>query len=553
MKNSVLSQAMSSLRTNGMTDVYSIIALASLCDFAFKHRMIAQLMPNSFSEDLKYFYENFEEFKVLKDSLQDFEIFSSNENDLFYRELKKQSLKNEDDPRENMSVIELLNSKSYREQDNYLLAENVLSPVIADWISGGKTGLKIYCPFNSMLNVESSLPRDNQIISPCTSEKLKLARTLHLICNGMKVPELPVMRFEEIKGNQESFDAGFTFPPLDKDMQEQIIENMVYSITGRFCVIVSLGFTFRLGNTAKIRNEVLDTRRLQAVAELPTGFLPNSGISCAALFFAPKTDFQDSVMFINLSGGEFRDRERSSRMFTVLNSPAVEILKSGLAGTEYELCKKVSYSEIESGGNVITPSRYVLSAEVQSSQEQILKGSTRLSEIVDFVRVQVGRKENEGELYYEVTAGDINPAGLVEQPERAIHLSKDNPALKSQLRQNDLIFAIKGSVGKVGLITGTPCNWVVNQSFVILRLKNKDWPVEFVFRQLKSNAMKNYIQSKTTGSVIPSLTMAELRELPLIAPTPHLVEKQRFRHERQIKLVKQIRELQKELAEFNDF
>lgn len=553
MKNSVLSQAMSSLRTNGMTDVYSIIALASLCDFAFKHRMIAQLMPNSFSEDLKYFYENFEEFKILKDSLQDFEIFSSNENDLFYRELKKQSLKNEDDPRENMSVIELLNSKSYREQDNYLLAENVLSPVIADWISGGKTGLKIYCPFNSMLNVESSLPRDNQIISPCTSEKLKLARTLHLICNGMKVPELPVMQFEEIKGNQESFDAGFTFPPLDKDMQEQIIENMVYSITGRFCVIVSLGFTFRLGNTAKIRNEVLDTRRLQAVAELPTGFLPNSGISCAALFFAPKTDFQDSVMFINLSGGEFRDRERSSRMFTVLNSPAVEILKSGLAGTEYELCKKVSYSEIESGGNVITPSRYVLSAEVQNSQEQILKGSTRLSEIVDFVRVQVGRKENEGELYYEVTAGDINPAGLVEQPERAIHLSKDNPALKSQLRQNDLIFAIKGSVGKVGLITGTPCNWVVNQSFVILRLKNKDWPVEFVFRQLKSNAMKNYIQSKTTGSVIPSLTMAELRELPLIAPTPHLVEKQKFRHERQIKLVKQIRELQKELAEFNDF
>ena len=544
---------MSSLRTNGMTDVYSIIALASLCDFAFKHRMIAQLMPNSFSEDLKYFYENFEEFKVLKDSLQDFEIFSSNENDLFYRELKKQSLKNEDDPRENMSVIELLNSKSYREQDNYLLAENVLSPVIADWISGGKTGLKIYCPFNSMLNVESSLTRDNQIISPCTSEKLKLARTLHLICNGMKVPELPVMQFEEIKGNQESFDAGFTFPPLDKDMQEQIIENMVYSITGRFCVIVSLGFTFRLGNTAKIRNEVLDTRRLQAVAELPAGFLPNSGISCAALFFAPKTDFQDSVMFINLSGGEFRDRERSSRMFTVLNNPAVEILKSGLAGTEYELCKKVSYSEIESGGNVITPSRYVLSAEVQSSQEQILKGSTRLSEIVDFVRVQVGRKENEGELYYEVTAGDINPAGLVEQPERAIHLSKDNPALKSQLKQNDIIFAIKGSVGKVGLITGTPCNWVVNQSFVILRLKNKDWPVEFVFRQLKSNAMKNYIQSKTTGSVIPSLTMAELRELPLIAPTPHLVEKQKFRHERQIKLVKQIRELQKELAEFNDF
>lgn len=553
MKNSVLSQAMNSLRTNGMTDVYSIIALASLCDFAFKHRMIAQLMPNSFSEDLKYFYENFEEFKVLKDSLQDFEIFSSNENDLFYRELKKQSLKNEDDPRENMSVIELLNSKSYREQDNYLLAENVLSPVIADWISGGKTGLKIYCPFNSMLNVESSLPRDNQIISPCTSEKLKLARTLHLICNGMKVPELPVMQFEEIKGNQESFDAGFTFPPLDKDMQEQIIENLVYSITGRFCVIVSLGFTFRLGNTAKIRNEVLDTRRLQAVAELPTGFLPNSGISCAALFFAPKTDFQDSVMFINLSGGEFRDRERSSRMFTVLNNPAVEILKSGLAGTEYELCKKVSYSEIESGGNVITPSRYVLSAEVQSSQEQILKGSTRLSEIVDFVRVQVGRKENEGELYYEVTAGDINPAGLVEQPERAIHLSKDNPALKSQLRQNDLIFAIKGSVGKVGLITGTSNNWVVNQSFVILRLKNKDWPVEFVFRQLKSNAMKNYIQSKTTGSVIPSLTMAELRELPLIAPTPHLIEKQKFRHERQIKLVKQIRELQKELAEFNEF
>jgi hypothetical protein len=65
--------------------------------------------------------------------------------------------------------------------------------------------------------------------------------------------------------------------------------------------------------------------------------------------------------------------------------------------------------------------------------------------------------------------------------------------------------------------------------------------------------MRLYVQSKTIGSIIPSLTIAELKDLPLIAPTGELIEEQKRKHERQMEIAATIAELQKELGELNNF
>ena len=124
---------------------------------------------------------------------------------------------------------------------------------------------------------------------------------------------------------------------------------------------------------------------------------------------------------------------------------------------------------------------------------------------------------------------------------------------RNLLKKGDIIFAIKGSVGKVGLVAEEHSNWLLNQSFVILRVKNKNWPVEYVFRQLKSSAMKYYIQSMTIGSVIPSLAMSDLKNIPLVSPEKEKVEDQRIKHERQLEITLQLKQLQTELEQLNDF
>ena len=47
--------------------------------------------------------------------------------------------------------------------------------------------------------------------------------------------------------------------------------------------------------------------------------------------------------------------------------------------------------------------------------------------------------------------------------------------------------------------------------------------------------------------------MAELKNLPLIAPTNELIEEQKRKHERQVEIANKIAVLQKELGELNNF
>ena len=88
---------------------------------------------------------------------------------------------------------------------------------------------------------------------------------------------------------------------------------------------------------------------------------------------------------------------------------------------------------------------------------------------------------------------------------------------------------------------------------MILRVKDKKWPAEYVFRQLKSPAMKLFIQRNTTGSTIPSLKIGILKDLLLVSPTKESVKIQSEKHAKQIEKFKKIKELQREINELEIF
>lgn len=559
MKQIVLLNSLETLNYSSFTNPNTVIVLASLCDYLNKKNLLAERLTKSFSEDLNYCISHYSEFKVLNGSIKEFDIYSSNDNDKLYREFKHQTYIQSETNEEEMTILELLDNSIFERRIYEQNAEKVLSTSIAKWLVNDSSNNKIYCPFNNLIYVELALTNDNELISPNISTEHINARTMYYICNGLKVPKHPVISFEQFGSLQEPFDLGFSFPPLAIRVKSEnfgeyrIIKDMLNNVKGRFCIILALGFTFQSGPTEKLRKQILNEKRLKAVVELPSGLFASTSISTVALFFDKADENQDSINLISLTDDKCKNKATNGRNRIVLNDFAMDILNKGLNGEDTIFSKKVSLEEIANLKFILSPDRYILSPEEIVAQEQILKGDTKLSEIAEFLRVQAIKPDSSGETFYEVNAASINCMGFIDTIEKQFLLSKDNPATKNPLQKNDIIFAIKGSVGKVGFVATNPQNWLINQSFVIIRITDPKWPAEFVFRQLKSSTMKLFIQSKTIGAVIPTLNMSELKDIPLISPTEELVNAQKEKHERQIELTKKIAMLQEELLELNNF
>lgn len=558
MKTTVLTKAMRALHFRS-ENVYSIITLISLCDFLNNKNLIAERLTRSFKEDIDYCVENFEFFSIVNNVELRFKDLFTEEYDNFYKELKSQSFQLKDTQEPDLSVLDIMENKNFSGHFYFLNSEKVISSVIAKWLVNDTRNNTVYCPFNNLINVENELTCDNMITSPYFVIAEARARAMYHACNELKVPKQVLTAPDTIGTLTQNYDLGFSFPPCSwnigsiKSGEINLLKDMLENISGRFCLIFSLAFAFQSGALEKLREKIINEKRLKAIVELPGGYVPNSNISCMAMFFDKTDENQDSVTFISLADDTCKDKEHSNRYKTVLNDYAISMLENGLKGIESELCRKVSFEEILKNKYCLTPSRYVLSEEGRKAQQQILKGNVKLGDIAEFYRAQMTKPENEGNTFFEVSASDINSVGFVENPGKQILLSKDVSELKNALKKGDIVFAIKGSVSKVGLVTEEHDNWLINQSFVIIRIKNPEWPVEFVFRQLKSSAMRLYVQSKTIGSIIPSLTIAELKDLPLIAPTGELIEEQKRKHERQMEIAATIAELQKELGELNNF
>jgi hypothetical protein len=559
MKQIVLLNSLETLNYSSFTNPNTVIVLASLCDYLNKKNLLAERLTKSFSEDLNYCISHYSEFKVLNGSIKEFDIYSSNDNDKLYREFKHQTYIQSETNEEEMTILELLDNSIFERRIYEQNAEKVLSTSIAKWLVNDSSNNKIYCPFNNLIYVELALTNDNELISTNISTEHINARTMYYICNGLKVPKHPIISFEQFGSLQEPFDLGFSFPPLAIRVKSEnfgeyrIIKDMLNNVKGRFCIILALGFTFQSGPTEKLRKQILNEKRLKAVVELPSGLFASTSISTVALFFDKADENQDSINLISLTDDKCKNKATNGRNRIVLNDFAMDILNKGLNGEDTIFSKKVSLEEIANLKFILSPDRYILSPEEIVAQEQILKGDTKLSEIAEFLRVQAIKPDSSGETFYEVNAASINCMGFIDTIEKQFLLSKDNPATKNPLQKNDIIFAIKGSVGKVGFVATNPQNCLINQSFVIIRITDPKWPAEFVFRQLKSSTMKLFIQSKTIGAVIPTLNMSELKDIPLISPTEELVNAQKEKHERQIELTKKIAMLQEELLELNNF
>lgn len=521
---------------------------------------LSERLDTSFNDDLKIC------LKLARiDSAEEIEISSlphGNHLEGAYKGFKS-FLSSQNDKDDDMaalfdSVMKLTDS---RKSSIYLFRENIVTDAVTDWIKAGSADYKTcYCPFNNLLSAEENLASPSvKVFAPFMYKHgLRFKALLQLAAGKSEFIDFSLSGYESVFADTTSeYDCGFCCGPMGyrldngtyKPVEIALIDDMVNKVSGRFAVVVPANYgTASMHNFLQSRRTIVESGRLKATILLPGGFLVGSLISTLILLFDKKGADHQQISLIDLTKDACLDKAKSGRQRIALNENAKDQVITILQDKYSDLAINVDIKTIKNDEYNLMPNRYMAAVQINTSSvfgERTIK----LAEIANIYRAQASKKEETGSSYFEIGAADINASGIVEQPTKEILLGKESSTLKNLVHKGDIILAIKGSVGKVGIITEDHHNWLAGQSFVILRIKEEctDWTPDFLFWQLKSKTINQFLKNVATGALIQLLKMDDVKNLKLLPPTKELQEKIVNAQKKKLEIIAKIKELTKEL------
>lgn len=155
-----------------------------------------------------------------------------------------------------------------------------------------------------------------------------------------------------------------------------------------------------------------------------------------------------------------------------------------------------------------------------------------LSDVVTFHRpptLKALKDEAESETFYEIALSDINEFSRIDRPKKEV-LVNQSDALRTKnegLENGDILFAIKGDIGRVALVQ-TVGNRLMSKAFIGLRLKPKyllqGMTPEYLVAYLADDNVKNYIRHLNTGAKVENIRMDDLKSIPVIVDKEFIKE-----------------------------
>lgn len=515
-------------------------------------------------EDLKFVFDNFKLPFVDASRLP--WTLPTQDAENMYKNFKAKLIESEKDNSSYTTDTEILLNyvfNRYREQILfYYFNEQVATKTLVKWIEE-KTKVGVcYCPFNSILNAEDALIGENITVDApigLDPSEYQTKNLIHILMGNYKKISTTINRYEDpLYDKQKKYELGFSCLPFikktefsNRSLDQEYVEDMYEKVKGRFVAIVSLNFGIgSLQLDKKLREKVLSSGRLKAVLSLPTGFLAGTSVYTIALAFDEDGIKHNKISFLDLKEKEYIEEGRVGRKFTPLNQHAQSEIEKVLNDDPETSAIKVSLSDVASQDYNLDIGRYKAAIASAKALEGI--STVALEDVAKIYRAQSSQSDGCGDCYYEVSVSDINTYGIVETPKKEVSLLPSNKALRNIVRKGDVILAIKGSTGKVGLVENAQDNWLAGQSFVIIRLKDSMWTPEFLFRQLNSKRVRAQLEMLSTGGVVKLLKISDVKSIKLIPPTAESLIKVEKAKERRNEIISKIKELQTELESLDE-
>lgn len=336
---------------------------------------------------------------------------------------------------------------------------------------------------------------------------------------GVSFSPMGVMVPKHISDNIDTYDR-FIIPT--KKVESANILHLIKQCRGTVVVSVPEGFLYSTMEK-DLRQYLVDQGMLKAVISLPSGIWTGTAVKTSLLLIEPNGNNQ-AVRFIDVTGEEFI--EKTTRRLLSLSN--IDIILGYLASDkELDCAASVSSSGIQKNDYDLSVGRYLLDPK-EKKVNKILEAATTvtLDSIVRFER-GLSVKPNEGDYtVLEVGASELNDIGDISTPTKEANISESERA-KNQtgfLQPNDIIFILKGSAGKLGIVpedvptTGDRC-WMVNRSAIVIRTISDKVNPKVLYAYLKSDIGQTQISGLIKGATIPNISLKELKQIPIIVPS----------------------------------
>lgn len=312
------------------------------------------------------------------------------------------------------------------------------------------------------------------------------------------------------------------------------IEDALENKARRQAVLVAPGTLFRnVGVEKTARGDLLFSGRLRSVLRIPSGMaFEGTSITSNLLILDEQhggTASLSPVRFVDLQDPHFSNARERGRYEVRPEASWVEAVDAATVAGE-AWARDVSISEIEERGGVLTPDRF-FAADTEDEVSKLCAGmeTFALSDLAEIIRPAPLLKDEDGEFVArEAAAAEIDESGFVVQPSRASKLGQGglSKAVDQRLAPGDVVLAVKGTIGAVGLVPeDAPAAasgeiWVPGQSLVALRLrKGVQLKPVTLFEFLSSDVMRDYIKSLATGTAVQTLSIKDVKALKIPVPS----------------------------------
>lgn len=374
----------------------------------------------------------------------------------------------------------------------------------------------------------------------------------------------------QIQNMEKSFDVIFNNPPISQsnylsrnfDIQYPLIykgkreEYLSFELalkllkpSGRMAIIVPENFMF-INELKSFRNFLIKEKLIKAIIRLPQNvFTPFFNIRTNILILEKNLQISSSTNY-NIFVAEIPyDKEEqpiiSSYLEKINNnylnflrgikidpviSPKIFLLNSSQLEQEnwystfqtQDIWKNsIGISQVKLGEivNIAYGTKFP-SNEYKHSSQLLGKGENSKFPFLPYIRIS------------DIINGRISNENIVVIDERKI-----TDVDRYRLRPNNVLLSIRGTVGKVGLVTEEFNNVIASSQISFLKIKdeNKIQP-EYLFFVLQSEFVQEQIREKITGMTIKGISRIAMKEI--IIPLPS--------YEKQINIIQKVKELEKE-------
>ncbi|OYS41531.1 type I restriction-modification system subunit M/S [Lactobacillus taiwanensis] len=378
------------------------------------------------------------------------------------------------------------------------------------------------------------------------------------------------------------FDASIAAPPLDLRMSGNLINNsynlfkygevsstsndwgfassVIGSLNenGRAAVFLANGSLFGAGNRKKIRNNILKDDKIEAIISFPERFFVDTSLPINLIVFNNhKINLEDKVLFIDANQPNWIQKEKINNS---LKSEGIESIID-LIRNPRDIPNISKIKSINECQDTLMVNKYVIKDHIMLNGQEYnvnldvlnKRKTIPIKEIADIQRGynMMSNKEDKNcdlkvlKISDFEEDGSINYAALT-----GVKDSRNGSLYEYRIHKNDIIFSVRGSLGKAVFIENEPkVPTIISSNLVIIRPKSEMIDFKWLYLYLNSLFTKYFLKRTESGTTVSILTIRDLENLPvLISPK----EQQKETVDFYTKKNEQVTELQNKLQKEKD-